>query len=216
MIGAKAQILMLNQINGPNQEPCPDEEKQCCSNLPGDQQGAETRARASCGSGAALVLQVRIDVRAGGRESWREATQHRRDQGNRQSKDKNVAVEADGHGADVFVEGHISSNEIDAPIGQQKAEAAAKKGDYQAFGQQLARNPPTTGAERYTYGQFFPASRRTSEEKAGHIRAGNHQDKTDGGHHEGQAAADAEIVGEKIRQSAHGGAPALLRFGEVL
>ena len=149
------------QINGPNQKPSPDEEKQCSSNLPGGQQGAETPARASCRSGAAVVLQVRIDVRARGRKRGGEPREPRRGQRDRQRKEQNIAVEADGHGADVFVEGQVGSNELDALKGQQQSEAAAKKRDDQALGEQLAGNPPVAGADMRMASSFRrPASGR--------------------------------------------------------
>jgi len=102
------------------------------------------------------------------------------------------------------------------PIGEQQAEGAAEEGNQQfsVSNWRMMRRPPAPSARRMA--SPCGARRHAPQSSPGYMGTGNQQNKTDGGHHDGQTVANSEIIKKEIGEGTDGGSPAFFNFGKIL
>ena len=85
--------------------------------------------------------------------------------------------------------------------GERRAEGRARNRQQQVFGQQLAHQPPPSGAQRRTDRQFPPPSGRAGQQQPGHVGADHQQQQ---GHAAEQQPQSARELIAQLRNTAAG------------
>ena len=127
----------------------------------------------------------------------RETEQNRAEHGDGEADRERPAIELERE-RDRQIGGELNlPKHADAAVAHRDAQDPARERDQQALGHQLRNQSASPGADRDAHGHFFRAGRGATREQAGHIGAGDKEDRErQRGEHRNQGR-----VGRRLRDS---------------
>src|SRR5262249_12744140 len=153
-----------------------------------DQRVTPPTQRPAARSGLRARFQNFVDVRARRLENRKQTEEQRSQHGHRQREDERPRIDLN------FVQSRhlLRAVPLDcakSPQRHQQARAAGEQSEQQTLGQQVARYPPDSRAQRDAQGQFLPPGARPHEQEVRDVRASDQQKKTHRSQQHPQSAA---------------------------
>ena len=166
-----------------------DEQDERQRHLAGHERVRRAAAAATTDRASAAFLQHGKHARPHGTPRRHEAERHARDGRHRGGKRDHDPVHANligpWHGC-----GHDPSERAHRPPGERDAGAAAGEREQRAFDERASSEREGTGAERGADGEVLRRARRSRDQQARHVRAGDEQDEHDRAEQHPQRGAD--------------------------
>ena len=209
-VGAiEAEVLVLEVVEGAEEETCSGEEHEGEYDLCGDEDVGEQTAGASAGAGrgAGVGGESGSGADAGDAQRRGDAEEQRGQDGEAEGEGEDVQVGGGGEGgvAADRSRGDEADEETGSPEGEEQAECAADEGEQQGLGEDLADDAGAAGAEGEAGGELALAGGGFGEEEVGEVGAGDEKDEDDYSHEDvqrllidGAEVGDAAFAGEKF------------------
>src|SRR5215472_9653836 len=190
MLRLKARRNLEEAGKAADEQACSDEQENRQAKLSNNECSAKPAARGRRRGAASHLVEQLSKISSRDMPHGSEAKEQAGKQRNAKCKREYTWVEPDLIDA-RRIGGNQQSQGADAPVRKYKPEKSTAERQKHAFGEQLAREPCSTGTQRRPHGEFQFTRRSLGQQQIGNVGAGNEKHERDSGEKHKQRRANA-------------------------